>query len=284
MTIAEAANKNDNSATHPGQKADDSPDSKPLLDDQPQFGALAQSGSRSDTAGQGSLGSEGVSIVTAEAVAGSVMAGGAGVQLTEAGKKAGKGEHGLGSAQPQSDRPLPSPSPRHQTLSEPPDDLGPKPSQPDLNLQPDPNDLLPMTLTPLTFFPMTLTSRLDLTPTLNPRPRSSYLPPEGRESVPPERKKKKRKLSSLRKPAAEGPAAAAAAGVGDPPLTQPVSDFDDYRSIHLKHLPPEDSSPPPALYTAPPHQPHPPHRTRNQAVSDRRKMDKKLRDQEGMDF
>ncbi|KAL8584223.1 hypothetical protein ACOMHN_034909 [Nucella lapillus] len=231
------------------------------------------------------------------------MAAGAGVQLTEAGKEAGKGEHGLGSAQPQSDRLLPSPSPCLQTLLEPPDDLGPKPSQPDLNLQPDPQRPPPIDIdTPdLPSDDLDLPTRPD--PNLKPPPwvivlsaggagisavgmRGCEPPVADDPETPPVRpeRKKKRKLSSLRKPAAEGPAAAAAAGVGDPPLTQPVSDFDDYRSIHLKHLPPEDSSPPPTLYTAPPHQPHPPHRTRNQAVSDRRKMDKKLRDQEGMDF
>ncbi|XP_076437980.1 uncharacterized protein LOC143277127 [Babylonia areolata] len=81
------------------------------------------------------------------------------------------------------------------------------------------------------------------------------------------------------------------AGKGADPSSHtlaPVSDFDDYHSVHLKHLPPPDpqSSPPPAQYHGPPGGDPPvrPPRTSRQIVHDRRKMEKRLRDQEGMDF
>lgn len=81
--------------------------------------------------------------------------------------------------------------------------------------------------------------------------------------------------SEKKKKAKAPPAAATAA-------PKAVSDFDDYKNMRPKHLPPADltSSPPPAQYTDPVH----PAPANKQVEHMRRAMVRKMKDNEGMDF
>nr|KAG5686763.1 hypothetical protein BaRGS_024090 [Batillaria attramentaria] len=65
---------------------------------------------------------------------------------------------------------------------------------------------------------------------------------------------------------------------------QPVSDFDDYKSMRPKMLPDPDfhSSPPPARYSDPP--PAPIFKEQQAPTAGRRAMARKIKMQEGMDF